>query len=213
MGVCYALNKDDVVFSTHRPHSDYLSKGADPVKIIAEVLGRRDGCCKGKGGSMHICDVGVGAMPANAIVGGNLPIAAGSALAFQLQHSPRVAVSFSGDGAANEGAWHEALNLAALKSLPVLFVTINNQYASSTRFDQSVKVSHIADRAVAYGMPGVVADGMDVLAVYEAAKSALERARSGQDPTCWSSIAIAWSVIPAPIPPTIAPKKKSSSGS
>jgi pyruvate dehydrogenase E1 component alpha subunit len=183
VGVCSLLNKDDVVYSTHRPHSDYLAKGADMTRLIAEILGRRDGCCKGKGGSMHICDVSVGAMPANAIVGGNVPIAAGSALAFKLKGSRQVAVSFTGDGAANEGVWHEALNLAALYNLPVLFVTINNQWASSTPFKQSVRVEHISERAVAYGMPGVTADGMDVLAVREATEPALERARSGKGPT------------------------------
>jgi TPP-dependent pyruvate/acetoin dehydrogenase alpha subunit len=183
VGVCSLLDKDDVVYSTHRPHSDYLAKGADMTRLIAEILGRRDGCCKGKGGSMHICDVSVGAMPANAIVGGNVPIAAGSALAFKLKGSRQVAVSFTGDGAANEGVWHEALNLAALYDLPVLFVTINNQWASSTPFKQSVRVERISERAAAYGMPGVTADGMDVLAVREATEPALKRARSGKGPT------------------------------
>jgi pyruvate dehydrogenase E1 component alpha subunit len=183
VGVCSLLNKDDVVFSTHRPHSDYLAKGADMVKLIAEILGREGGCSRGKGGSMHICDLSVGAMPANAIVGGNVPIAAGSALAFKLQGSKRIAVSFFGDGAANEGVWHEALNMAALFELPVLFVCINNQYASSTTFQQSVRIQHIADRAAAYGFPGVTAEGMDVLAVREATKPAIERARAGKGPT------------------------------
>ncbi len=183
VGVCSLLNKDDVVFSTHRPHSDYLAKGADMVKLIAEILGREGGCSRGKGGSMHICDISVGAMPANAIVGGNVPIAAGSALAFKLQGNKRIAVSFFGDGASNEGVWHEALNMAALFELPVLFVCINNQYASSTTFQQSVRIKHIADRAAAYGFPGVTAEGMDVLAVREATKPAIERARAGKGPT------------------------------
>jgi acetoin:2,6-dichlorophenolindophenol oxidoreductase subunit alpha len=183
VGVCSLLNQDDVVFSTHRPHSDYIAKGANMTRLIAEILGRRDGCCKGKGGSMHICDVSVGAMPANAIVGGNVPIAAGSALAFKLNGSQRVAVSFTGDGASNEGVWHEALNMAALYDLPVVFVTINNQWASSTPFRQSVKIECLSDRAAAYGMPGLTADGMDVLAVREAAATAIERARSGKGPS------------------------------
>ena len=183
VGVCSLLNRDDVVYSTHRPHSDYIAKGADMTRLIAEILGRQGGCCKGKGGSMHICDISAGAMPANAIVGGNVPIAAGSALAFKLRGSRQVAVSFTGDGASNEGVWHEALNLAALYNLPVLFVTINNQWASSTAFRQSVRVECLSERAAAYGMPGVTADGMDVLAVREAAAPALERARSGQGPS------------------------------
>jgi TPP-dependent pyruvate/acetoin dehydrogenase alpha subunit len=183
VGVCSLLNKDDVVYSTHRPHSDYIAKGFDIVKLIGEVLGRRGGCCKGKGGSMHICDAAIGAMPAVAIVGGNAPIAAGSALAFQLQGSTRLAVSFFGEGASNEGAWHEALNFAAVRDLPVLFVCINNQWASSTRFEESVKIAHIAERGAAYGIPGVVANGMDVLAVREAAQRAIERARVGRGPT------------------------------
>ncbi len=183
VGVCGLLNKDDVVFSTHRPHSDYLAKGANMVKLIAEILGREGGCSRGKGGSMHICDLSVGAMPANAIVGGNVPIAAGSALAFKLQGNKRIAVSFFGDGAANEGVWHEALNMAAVFELPVLFVCINNQYASSTTFGQSVRIKHIADRAAAYGFPGVTADGMDVLAVRDATQPAIERARAGKGPT------------------------------
>jgi acetoin:2,6-dichlorophenolindophenol oxidoreductase subunit alpha len=183
VGVCSLLNKDDVVYSTHRPHSDYIAKGADMTRLIAEILGREGGCCRGKGGSMHICDTSVGAMPANAIVGGNVPIAAGSALAFKLMGSDRVAVSFSGDGASNEGSWHEALNLASLKNLPVLFVTINNQWASSTSFHQSTRVECISDRAAAYGITGTTADGMDVLAVREAVEPALKKAREGKGPT------------------------------
>ena len=183
VGVCGLLNNDDTVFSTHRPHSDYISKGANIKRITAEIMGRRDGCCKGKGGSMHICDVSVGAMPANAIVGGNVPIAAGSALAFKLKGTKQVAVSFTGDGASNEGVWHEALNLAALYNLPVLFVTINNQWASSTPFKQSVRIEFISDRAASYGIPGITQDGMDVLTVREAAETAIERARSGKGPS------------------------------
>lgn len=183
VGVCSLLNKDDVVYSTHRPHSDYIAKGADMTRLIAEILGREGGCCRGKGGSMHICDTSVGAMPANAIVGGNVPIAAGSALAFKLMGNDRVAVSFSGDGASNEGSWHEALNLASLKNLPVLFVTINNQWASSTSFNQSTRVECISARAAAYGITGTTADGMDVLAVREAVEPALKKAREGKGPT------------------------------
>jgi TPP-dependent pyruvate/acetoin dehydrogenase alpha subunit len=183
VGVCSLLNGDDVVYSTHRPHSDYIAKGANLTRLIAEILGREGGCCRGKGGSMHICDLSAGAMPANAIVGGNVPIAAGSALAFKLMGSSRVAVSFSGDGASNEGSWHEALNLAALKNLPVLFVTINNQWASSTPFYQSTRIECLSDRAASYGIQGITSDGMDVLAVRDAVMPALEKARAGKGPT------------------------------
>jgi TPP-dependent pyruvate/acetoin dehydrogenase alpha subunit len=188
VGVCSILNKDDVIFSTHRPHSDYISKGADLVKLTAEILGRKGGCCKGKGGSMHITDVSVGAMPANAIVGGNVPIAVGSGLAFKLKESKQVSVSFFGDGAINEGAWHEALNFAALFDIPVIFICVNNQFASSTHVKQSVKIDQLADRADAYGIPGIVVDGMDVLAVREAMKEAVDRARSGGGPTLLENI-------------------------
>jgi TPP-dependent pyruvate/acetoin dehydrogenase alpha subunit len=132
---------------------------------------------------MHISDVSVGVMPANAIVGGNVPIAAGSALAFKLRSSRRIAVSFFGDGATNQGAWHEALNLAAVLELPVIFACVNNQFASSTSLEKSVKIERLSDRATAYGMPGAVVDGMDVLAVREATAEAVERARAGSGPT------------------------------
>ncbi len=182
-GVCSVLNQDDYVLTTHRPHGHSLAKGVNPRAIMAELFGKATGSCKGKGGSMHVGDISVGVFPAIAIVGANAPIAAGAALAAKMMKNRRVSVSFFGDGATNEGDWHEAMNAAAIWDLPVLFVCENNLYAASTPFKTAFKVEHIADRACAYGMPGVVVDGNDVLAVRRAALAATERARNGEGPT------------------------------
>lgn len=182
-GVCAALNQDDCVFSTHRPHGHALAKGVAPRAIMAELFAKATGCCKAKGGSMHVGDVRVGMYPAIAIVGANVPIAAGVALAFKMQKTQRVAVSFFGDGAANEGAWHEGLNIASIWKLPAIFVCENNLYAASTPFSLAFNIENVADRAPAYGIPGVVVDGNNVLAVYEVTKAAVERARRGDGPT------------------------------
>ena len=183
VGVCTALLPDDVIFSTHRPVGHFLARGSSPRGIAAEILGKASGCAGGKGGQMHLTDVSVGAMPSNAIVGANIPIATGAALGFQLRGQDRVAVSFFGDGASNTGAFHEGLNLAAVKAAPVVFVCENNQYGASTPISSMLRITDIADRAAAYGIPGRVADGMDVLAVYQAALEAVERARQGDGPT------------------------------
>jgi len=183
VGVCTALRVDDVIFSTHRPVGHLLAKGASLKAISAEIWGKATGCAGGKGGQMHLAAVEVGAMPSNAIVGANVPIAVGAALAFKLRREDRVAVSFFGDGAANIGALHEGINLAAVKDAPVVFVCENNLYAASTHVSHSLRVADIADRAAAYGIPGRVVDGMDVLAVYQSAVEAVERARSGGGPT------------------------------
>ncbi len=182
-GVCANLSPDDYIFSTHRPHGHALAKGVAPREIMAELFAKRTGCCRGKGGSMHVGDVAVGMFPAIAIVGGNAPIAAGAALAAKMQGTERVSVSFFGEGAANEGAWHEGVNVAAIWDLPVIYVCENNLYAASTPFAAAFNIENVADRAAAYGMPGVVVDGNDVLAVYEASRTAIERARNGQGPT------------------------------
>ena len=182
-GVCANLRPDDYVLSTHRPHGHALAKGMEPRKLIAELFAKATGCCRAKGGSMHVGDVSVGMLPAMAIVGANVPIAAGVALAAKMQGSDRVAVCFFGDGAANEGAWHEGLNVAAIWDLPVIFVCENNLYAASTPVSLTFKIENIADRAAAYGMPGVVVDGNNVLAVYQAGRQAIERARQGGGPT------------------------------
>jgi TPP-dependent pyruvate/acetoin dehydrogenase alpha subunit len=183
VGVCTALRPDDVIFSTHRPVGHLLARGSSPRGLAAEIMGKVTGCAGGKGGQMHLTDVSVGAMPSNAIVGANIPIATGAALGFQLRGQDRVAVSFFGDGASNIGAFHEGLNLAAVKDAPVIFVCENNQYGASTSISSMLRISDIADRAAAYGIPGRVVDGMDVLAVHQAALEAVERARHGQGPT------------------------------
>jgi len=182
-GVCAALRPDDNVFSTHRPHGHALAKGVSPKALLAELYAKATGCCQAKGGSMHVGDVRVGMYPAIAIVGANVPIAAGAALAARMQGLDRVTACFFGDGAANEGAWHEGLNIAAIWRLPVVFVCENNLYAASTPFETAFAIAHVADRAGAYGMPGVIVDGNDVLAVYEAAQAAMARARRGEGPS------------------------------
>ncbi len=183
VGVSAHLHQDDYVLSTHRPHGHALAKGVSPNAIMAELYGKATGACKGKGGSMHVGDMQVGMLPAIAIVGGNAPIAAGAALAFKLQASARVSVCYFGDGATNEGAWHEALNAAAIWDLPVLFVCENNLYAASTPFNLAFRIENVAQRAQAYGIPAVVVDGNDLLAVYQAAGQAVARARQGAGPT------------------------------
>jgi pyruvate dehydrogenase E1 component alpha subunit len=182
-GVCAHLRPDDYLFSTHRPHGHAIAKGVSLRPIMAELFAKSTGCCKAKGGSMHVGDVNVGMFPAIAIVGGNAPIAAGAALAAKRLTEDRVSVCFFGDGAANEGAVHEAMNLAAIWDLPVVYVCENNLYAASTPLSVAFKVENIADRAAAYGMPGVVVDGNDVEAVHDVAGAAIDRARRREGPT------------------------------
>jgi TPP-dependent pyruvate/acetoin dehydrogenase alpha subunit len=182
VGVCSALEPGDMITSTHRPHGHALARGLTADEVMAELFGKVTGCCKGKGGSMHMGDLAKGMVPAIAIVGGGLPVAAGMALAFKMNAERRIAVAFMGDGATNEGIFHEALNMAAIWDLPVLYVVENNLYAASTSVAMTVKVPHISDRAAAYGMPGRTVDGNDVLAVYEATMEAAENARNGKGP-------------------------------
>jgi pyruvate dehydrogenase E1 component alpha subunit len=182
-GVCAHLGPEDYALSTHRPHGHAIAKGVAPRTIMAELFAKSTGCCQAKGGSMHVGDVNVGMFPAIAIVGANIPIAAGVALAAKRLGTERVAVCFFGDGAANEGAFHEGMNMAAIWDLPVVYVCENNLYAASTAVSVAFKIEHIADRAAAYGMPGVVVDGNDVVAVYEVAGEAIARARRGEGPT------------------------------
>jgi TPP-dependent pyruvate/acetoin dehydrogenase alpha subunit len=183
VGVCAALRPDDIVVGTHRPHGHALAKGTSPDTMMAELYGKATGCCKAKGGSMHVGDVSVGMMPAIAIVGANAPLAVGSALSAKMRKSGQVTVAFFGEGGSNEGAVHEAMNMAAIWQLPVIFVCENNLYGASTPVSQIVSIENVADRAAAYGMPGVIVDGNDVLAVEEVVKDAVERARSGGGPT------------------------------
>jgi len=182
-GVCAHLRPDDYALSTHRPHGHAIAKGVAPRAIMAELFAKSTGCCKARGGSMHVGDIQVGMLPALAIVGANIPIAAGVGLAAKRLGTDRVAVSFFGEGAANEGAFHEGLNMAAIWDLPVVYVCENNLYAASTPVSVAFKIENVADRAVAYGMPGVVVDGNDVEAVYQVAGEAIARARRGEGPT------------------------------
>lgn len=182
-GVCAHLRHSDTILSTHRPHGHAIAKGVSLKSIMAELFGKVTGCCKGKGGSMHVGDVRVGMFPAIAIVGGGIPVAVGAALAAKRLGTGGVSVSFFGDGAANEGAFHEGLNMAAIWELPVIFVCENNLYAASTPFNAAFKIDHVIDRAPAYGIPGEIVDGNDVLAVHEAAGRAIARARAGGGPT------------------------------
>jgi pyruvate dehydrogenase E1 component alpha subunit len=182
VGVCAALNPDDYITSTFRGHGHALAKGLTPEEMLIELFGAATGCCKGKGGSMHIGNFDKGVIPAIAIVGGSIPLAAGMALAFKVQKTSQIVACFFGDGATSEGAFHEGVNLAAIWNLPVLFVCENNFYGASTRVNLVMRVEHIAERAVAYGIRGETVDGNDVLAVYEAKRRAAEECRSGKGP-------------------------------
>jgi pyruvate dehydrogenase E1 component alpha subunit len=182
-GVCARLAPEDYVSSTHRGHGHCIAKGADLKAVMAEMFAKSTGCCRGMGGSMHIADFSIGMLGANGIVAGGIPLAVGAAWSAQYQKNGRVAVTFFGDGAANEGVFHESLNLAAVWRLPVLFVCENNQYGFSTHYRRVTAVEDIAARAAAYAMPGQVVDGMDAEAVYEAAGQAVARARRGEGPS------------------------------
>lgn len=183
VGVCMALRKDDVIAGTHRSHGHNIAKGADTKKMMAELLGKETGYCKGRGGSMHIAAFETGSLGALAVVGSGIPLAVGAALAFKMRGEDRVAVPFTGDGGSNTGNWHEGVNMASIWDLPVIFVLENNHYAVSTRLDNAVKVKDLSIRAQGYGIPGIRVDGFDVLAVYDAATEAVARARRGEGPT------------------------------
>ncbi|KUO43313.1 MAG: hypothetical protein APU95_06345 [Hadesarchaea archaeon YNP_N21] len=183
VGVCDNLRIDDMILTTHRGHGHYIAKGGDLKKLFAELMGKKTGCCHGMGGSMHVGDLSVGAFFGNAIVGQNMPIANGVAFALKREGGDRVVACFFGDGASNTGAFHEALNLASLWKLPVIFVCENNQYAISTHVSRSTSVRDISARAAAYGMEGISVDGMNVIEVHAAAKKAVDRARKEKLPT------------------------------
>ena len=183
VGVCAALKPDDVITSTHRPHGHAIAKGVGVEPLMHELFGKATGCCRGKGGSMHVGDLAKGMVPAIAIVAAGVPVATGIALAFRMRKEPRVAACFMGDGAVNEGAFHEGVNMGAIWSLPVLYVIENNVYSASTPIASTVRVKNLADRGSAYGIPGVTVDGNDVLAVFDAAQEAVHRARGGGGPT------------------------------
>lgn len=183
VGVCANLTHADRVTSTHRGHGHCIAKGADIKRMMAELFGRVDGYCKGKGGSMHIADFSIGMLGANGIVGGGLPIATGAALAAQLEGKGNVAVCFFGDGAVAEGEFHEALNISSVWALPIVFVCENNQYAANNAYRVQHRAPDLAAHAAAYHMPGLSIDGNDLLAVHDTVRTAVDRARAGEGPT------------------------------
>ncbi|MFX1452319.1 MAG: thiamine pyrophosphate-dependent dehydrogenase E1 component subunit alpha [Promethearchaeota archaeon] len=184
VGVCAHLSKEDYITSTHRGHGHCIAKGASIDKMFAELFSKETGYCKSKGGSMHIADFDIGILGANGVVGGGIPIATGAGLTCKLKYNnERVCVCFFGDGASNQGTFHEAINLAAVWKLPVIFVCENNLYAMGTPQSTVMAIENIADRAVGYGIPGIVVDGNDVLEIYNVAGDAINRARNGDGPT------------------------------
>ncbi|MGP4064296.1 thiamine pyrophosphate-dependent dehydrogenase E1 component subunit alpha [Oceanobacillus sp. M65] len=191
-GPCAVLRDEDKITSTHRGHGHCIAKGADVNKMMAELFGRTTGYCKGKGGSMHIADVEKGNLGANGIVGGGIPLAVGSALTSSMKKLNYVTVCYFGDGATNEGSFHEALNLAAVWNLPVVFICENNQYGMSGPVKDMVKIPDIATRADSYGFPGVVVDGTDMVDLMNVSHQAVERARNGQGPTLIEAKTYRW---------------------
>jgi acetoin:2,6-dichlorophenolindophenol oxidoreductase subunit alpha len=183
VGVCSCLRPDDYVASTHRGHGHMIAKGADLKRMVAELFGKATGYCKGKGGSMHIADFSIGILGCNGVVAGGLPLITGAGLSIKLRKSDQVAVVFFGDGASNRGPVHEAMNMAAIWDLPVIFVVENNQFASTTPQSYACAVGDICMRAAGYDMPGVAIDGNDVLAVREVTQEAVKRARAGEGPS------------------------------
>jgi TPP-dependent pyruvate/acetoin dehydrogenase alpha subunit len=188
VGAIAALKEGDVITSTHRGHGHAIAFGLDLDRMAAELLGQATGYCHGKGGSMHIADVGAGMLGANGIVGGSMGIACGAGWAFKRRGQPHAALCFFGEGGANEGIFHETLNIAAIWKLPVVFVCENNQYGMSMSVKKATAIENISDRASAYGMPGVTVAGTDLDEVYEATQEALERARAGEGPTLLEAI-------------------------
>lgn len=191
-GVCMALDIADQITSTHRGHGHCVAKGADLMRMVAELLGKENGYCGGRGGSMHIADVETGNLGANGIVGGGIPIAIGAALASQMMKKGTVAVSFFGDGAMNEGAFHEAANLAAIWKLPVVLVCENNKYGMSSSTELAFAIENLSERGLGYGIPGYTVDGNDVAAVYEATEAAVKRAKAGEGPTLLEFVTYRW---------------------
>lgn len=209
VGVCAALDSKDQIISNHRGHGHCIAKGADLNRMMAELYGRQDGYCKGKGGSMHIADFGIGMLGANGIVAGGISIVTGAGLAAQVEGKGRVAVAFFGDGASNAGPFHESLNIAAAWKLPMLYVCENNLWAAQTANAITVGAPDVAARAAGYGIPGVIVDGNDVLAVYEAAAEAVARARAGEGPTLLECKTYRWNAhTERPNQPDLRPKEE-----
>lgn len=180
VGACMALRQDDYMSGTHRSHGHPIGKGADLKPLMAEILGKATGVCKGRGGSMHLTDTSVGSIGESAIVGGGISLATGAALSAQVRGTDQVALSFFGDGAVNEGAFHESLNMAAVWKLPVIYFCENNRYAAVTAAASTHGQPDVARRAEGYGMPGVIVDGQDFEAVFRATAEAVTRARRGE---------------------------------
>lgn len=183
VGACMALEDDDYILGTHRSHGHPIGKGAKLDALMAELYGKATGICKGRGGSMHLADCSVGILGESAIVGGGIPLAAGAALSAKVRKSRQVSLCFFGDGASNQGTFHETLNMAALWKLPVIFFCENNGYAITTSLKASHAQPEIAKRAIGYDMPGIAVDGQDVVAVHEVTSAAVARARAGEGPT------------------------------
>ena len=192
VGSIFSLRPDDLILSTHRGHGHCIAKGADLKLMMAEFMGKESGYCHGRGGSMHIADVKGGNLGANGVVAGGIPIAVGVGLGLKREKKGRIVMCFFGDGAANEGAFHEALNMAAIYRLPVVFICENNQYAMSLPFKKGFAIEKISDRAAAYGIPGVTVDGNDIMAVYAAVGETVERARSGGGPSLVETQTYRW---------------------
>jgi acetoin:2,6-dichlorophenolindophenol oxidoreductase subunit alpha len=181
-GVCINLNEKDYITSTHRGHGHFIAKGGDLKKIAAELYAKKTGCCKGRGGSMHIADMSIGVLSANGIVGGGIPIATGAAFGCDTLKEDRIVVSFFGDGASDEGAFHESLNLASIWNLPIIYLCENNLYAMSNPMNKHMNIENIAERAKSYGMPAIIVDGMNVLEVYEKMHTVVDDVRNGKGP-------------------------------
>jgi pyruvate dehydrogenase E1 component alpha subunit len=192
VGAIAALDEKDMITSTHRGHGHCIAKSGKLPQMFAELLGKETGYCRGRGGSMHIADLEMGNLGANGIVGGGIPIATGAALASKLKKDGKVTLCFFGDGATSQGAFHEAVNLAAVKKLPVVYVCENNQYGMSVPFKKASAVKNAADRAAAYDIPGIIVDGNDIEAVYKVVKDAVERARSGEGPSLIEAKTYRW---------------------
>ncbi len=182
VGVCSCLTKEDYVFSTHRGHGHALAKGAELRKVVAELLGKSTGLCKGWGGSMHLFAPEIGLMGGNGIVGGGLPLVLGAGYSINYRGTDQVAICFFGEGASAQGSFHESVNMAAIKKFPIIYVCENNLYAATTHVSKNSSIENIADRAQGYGIPGWVVDGNDVLAVYKATEKAVHHARAGKGP-------------------------------
>ncbi len=192
VGSIATLRPEDLIIHHHRGHGHTIAKGADLTTMMAEFLGKETGYCRGRGGSMHIADISGGNMGATGVVGGGIPTAVGIALALQMRRSEQVLLSYFGDGATNEGEFHESLNMASTWKLPVVFICDNNQYGMSMHVSRVMNIANISERAASYGIPGQSVDGNDVLAVYEAVLGAVEHARSGKGPSLIDCVSYRW---------------------